>query len=422
MLDLKLIRENPTAVRDNLKRRNNPELIIQFEELLLLDKKQRELKTQLDELRSSRNKTSERINQARKAGHDTKALLEQAKRLPDDIKDAEAELGAHDTKIKDLRLRIPNVLHDTVPDGKDATENVEVRTFNKKPTLKFTPKSHIDLALAKDLIDLERAAKIAGARWYFLKGKLARLEMALTQYAVDLMMKRGFTFVIPPHMMNHAAYEGVISLATFEDMMYKIDGEDLYMIATSEHPLTAQYKDEVLEEKQLPITLCGYSTNFRKEAGAHGKDQKGIFRVHQFNKVEQVVICKPEDSSDWHEKMVMALQEFFETLGLHGHVITLCSGDTGAVSSKTYDVEVWYPAQQAYREVGSCSNCQTYQSTRLNMRYQKVNGERDYVHTLNSTVVATTRALVAILENFQDEKGNIKVPTVLQKYLDFKTI
>ncbi len=414
MLDIRFIREQPAVVRENLQRRHNPELLVMLDEVIAKDEQQRKLKGILDSARARRNKISEEINLAKKFQKDISKLVQEAKYLPEQIKQQESELQDLELHIREILMKLPNLLHDTVPDGKDETENAEIRTFGKKPS--GTAKSHVDIVKDLDLVELDRASKISGNRWYFLKGGLALLEMAIGRYAMDFLAKRKFLPVIPPHMMSRKAYEGVTDLGAFEEMLYKIEGEDLYCIATSEHPLTAQFMDEVLDEKSLPTKLAGFSTNFRKEAGAHGKDQKGIFRVHQFNKVEQIVVCKPEESWDWHEKLLMNAQEFFESLGLHGRIINICSGDIGGVAAKKYDIDIWMPAQQAYREVVSCSNCTTYQAVRLNIRYQKPSGEREYVHTLNSTLVATSRALVAILENFQKPDGTIEVPKVLHKY------
>jgi len=311
------------------------------------------------------------------------------------------------------------LMHESVPVGKDDSENVVVRTVGKKPTFSFAPVSHVDLLQKKDWADFERAAKISGARWFFLKGDLVILELALVRYAMDFMREKGYVPIVPPFMISRSAYEGVVSLEDFETVMYKVEGEDLYAIATSEHPLTAMYRDEVLDK--LPIKLAGYSTNFRKEAGAHGKDQKGIFRVHQFNKVEQIIICKPEDSWHFHEELLKNALEFFESLGLHLRVVNVCTGDLGIIAAKKYDIEAWYPVQNAYREVVSCSNCTSYQAVRSNIRFQH-DQERHFVHTLNSTCVATTRALVAILENFQRADGSVEVPKVLQKYTGFKVM
>jgi len=421
MLDIRLIREHPDQVKAGLAKRNNPEYAKWVDEVLVLDEKFRKLKGETDALRSRRNKMSEEINAARKAGKDIKPLLEEAKQIPAHITNNEAKLNEFETQLRYLLLRIPNLLQDDVPAGKDETQNKVVKEFGKKTKHDFEPLSHIDLVTLGDLADFDRAAKIAGARWYFLKGKLARLEFALMQHAVDFMSKKGYTMVIPPHFMNRKAYEGVTDMGAFQDVLYKMEGEDLHAIATSEHPLTAQFMDETIDVSQLPIKLFGISPCYRKEAGAHGRDQKGIFRVHQFFKVEQIVISKPEDSPKLHEEMARNAIEFWQTLGMPFRQILLCSGDTGAVSSKTYDMEVWMPVQDAYREVVSCSNCTDYQARRLNIRFQDKQ-ERGFVHTLNSTLTTDTRPLVAIMENLQDKEGMIHVPEALQKYTGFKTI
>ncbi len=420
MLDIQFIRQNKDAVRENLKRRQVPEYLTYLDQLLSVDELWRSLKGKVDDARSRRNKVSAEINLAKKAGKDATAFIKEAADIPKVIAAAEEELKQLEEKSRLLLLKIPNMLHESVPYGKDDTENKTVKTSGKKPEMKFTPVSHVDLMEKNNWVDMERAAKISGARWYFLKGDLAMLEQALAHYALDFLRQKGFTPVIPPFMMSEQAYEGVTSLDDFENVMYKIQGENLYAIATSEHPLTAMYRDEVLEAAQLPIKYAGYSTNFRKEAGAHGKDQKGIFRVHQFNKVEQLVFCKQEESWHMQEELLKNAADFFESLGLHFRIVNICTGDIGIVAAKKYDIEVWYPVQQAYREVVSCSNCTSYQAVRSNIRYQ--DKERHYAHTLNSTCVATTRAVVAILENFQNKDGTVTIPEVLHKYTGFKKI
>jgi len=416
MLDINYVRQFPDVVRENLRKRNDPELLTMLDEVLKNDELWRRLKGKVDEARSRRNKVSQEINQAKKEGKDASQFIEEAAEIPKIIAKAEEELNELQKKIRLHLLQIPNMMHESVPVGKDDSENVTIKTVGKKPTFKFTPQSHVDILEKNDWIDTERAAKIAGSRWYFLKGDLALLEMALSNYAMEFMKKKGFTPIVPPFMMSHEAYEGVTSLDDFENVMYKIEGENLYAIATSEHPLTAMFMNEVLDEDCLPVQYAGYSTNFRKEAGTHGKDEKGIFRVHQFNKIEQLVICKQADSWDAHEQLLQYAMEFFESLGLHFRVVNVCTGDLGIVAAKKYDIEAWYPVQNAYREVVSCSNCTGYQATRLNIRYQ-AGKERRHAHTLNSTCVATSRALAAILENFQNEDGSIDVPKPLQKYV-----
>ncbi len=419
MLDINYVREYPDIVRENLRKRQQPELLALLDSVLKNDELWRRLKAKIDEARSRRNKVSAEINAAKKSGKDASKLIKEAADIPKVIAQAEKELAELQNKVRISLLGLPNLTHESVPYGKDDTENKVIKTFGKKPELKFTPLSHIDLLQKNDWADFERAAKISGARWYFLKGNLAILEMALSRYALDFLAERGYTPIVPPFMMSRKYYEGVTSLEDFENVMYKIEGEDLYAIATSEHPLVAMYADEVLEK--LPIKLAGYSTNFRKEAGAHGKDQKGIFRVHQFNKVEQVIICNKEDSWHLHEELLKNAEEFFESLGLHFRVVNVCTGDLGIIAAKKYDVEVWYPVQNAFREVVSCSNCTSYQAVRSNIRYQDKDG-RHYAHTLNSTCVATSRALVAILENFQNKDGSIDIPKVLHKYTGFKVM
>src|SRR3989344_3976170 len=421
MLDINFIRENQDAVRKDLQRRRIPQYTELLDTVLKLDDQWRALKGKIDNARARRNKVSAEINAAKKAGKDAATLIKEAAEIPKLITEAELELAKLAEDIKQRLYKIPNIMHETVPYGKDDSENVTVKSVGKKPTFDFTPLSHIDLMQKHGCADLERAAKISGARWYFLKGDLAVLEMALSQYALELMRGKGYTQVIPPHMISREAYEGVTSLGDFADSLYKIDGEELFPIATSEAPLTAIYRDEVLDEKDLPIKMVGYSPCYRKEAGAHGKDQKGIFRVHPFNKVEQIVFCTPEESWKFHEELIGNAIEFFESLGLHFRVVNICTGDLGIVAAKKYDIEAWYPVQNAYREVVSGSNCTSYQSVRSNIRYQK-GKDREFVHTLNSTCVATTRAVVAILENFQDKNGAVHIPKDLQKYTGFKTM
>ncbi|MBI4144899.1 serine--tRNA ligase [Candidatus Woesearchaeota archaeon] len=421
MLDIKLIREKPDEVKANLKKRNKPEYIKMVDDVLKLDEQVRKLKGETDELRARRNKVSEEINVARKAGKDVKTLLEEAKQIPAHIANNETKLAELEQSFRDIMLRIPNLLHESVPIGKDETESKVVKVFGKQTKHDFEPLSHIDLVTLGGLADLDRAAKISGARWYFLKGKLARLQLAIMEYGVDFMTKKGHTMIVPPHFINRKAYEGVTDMGAFEEALYKVEGEDLYAIATSEHPLVSEFMDETLEAKDFPIKLFGISPCYRKEAGAHGRDQKGIFRVHQFNKIEQIIVCKPEDSWKLHEELTANAIEFWKTLGIPFRQVTLCSGDTGVAMSKTYDYEAWMPVQNAWREMGSSSNAADYQSRRLNIRYQD-KGERGFVHTLNATLITDTRPIVAILENNQDKDGTIHIPEPLQKYCGFKTI
>lgn len=419
MLDIKLIRKNPEIVRADLEKRKDQERLGYLEKVLALDGKYLSLLQEAEQIRARRNAISHDIGQLKKEGKDVSGLLAEAGKIPLRIEALEVEQNHIKDEVDYYLKRLPNILHESVPVGADETGNFVVGEFGKKPSFGFALKSHVDILQEFDFADFDRAAKIAGARQYFLKGDLVLLEMALQRYAADFMMQRGFTIVSPPLMLHREVYEGVTDLADFENVMYKIQGEDLYLIATSEHPLVAMYHGEILEPSCLPIKLCGISSCFRKEAGAHGKDQKGIFRVHQFNKIEQVVFCEPGQSWALHEELLQNAKEFFQSLGLHFRVVSICTGDIGTVAAKKYDIEVWFPVQNAYREVVSCSNCTDYQARRSGIRVR--GKEENYPpHSLNSTCVATSRALVAILENFQQKDGSIAIPAVLVPYMGGK--
>lgn len=419
MLDIRLVRENPQLVKNNLEKRWMTDKVPWVDEILKNDKRWRELKGQSDSIRARRNIVSEEINKQKKAGKDISAFIREAKEIPEKLKKVEDEMNLLQETTRHHLMRLPNILHDSVPLGKDEKDNAVVKEWGKKTKHSFDPKSHVDLIKDLDLADLDRAANISGARWYYLKNELVILNLAIQRLALDMLMKKGFTPVHPPYMMKKEAYEGVAFFGDFEETLYKIEGEDQYLIATSEHPLTALHMNESLEN--LPLTYAGISPCFRKEAGAHGKDQKGIFRVHQFDKVEQVVFCKPDDSWKWHEKLLKNAEEFVQALGIPYRVVSLCSGDIGKVAAKTYDLETWMPVQNTYRELVSCSNCTNWQSTGLNIKHSK-GDEKDFVHTLNSTMVPNPRAIVAILENFQRKDGSIEIPKALHKYTGFKEI
>ncbi len=417
MLDIDLFRQNADIVRKDLKKRGDSEKLKWVDKIIELDFEWKKQKAKIDELRAKRNRISEDINKAKKEGKDIKKILVEAKKIPEEIASIEKNQKEIEDKLNYYLMRMPNILHESVPIGKDETENQVIKEVGKKPKFNFIPKSHVDLIEQLNIADLSRAAKISGARFWFLKGDLALLDLALQHYAVDFMRERGYVLIEPPFMMNRESYEGVTDLSDFESVMYKIENEDLYLIATSEHPLTAQFKDEILDEKDLPIKLAGISPCFRKEAGAHGKDTKGIFRGHQFNKIEQIVICKPEESWKFHEELLKNISDFFASLEIPFRIVNICTGDIGTVAAKKYDVEAWMPAQNTYREVGSCSNCTDYQARRLKIRYKTKYGNR-FVHTLNSTCVATSRALVAIIENYQNIDGSITIPKVLIPYMN----
>lgn len=423
MLDIKMIRDNPEKVRSNLARRNDPEILKMFDQLIEYDKSWRKYFTEANELRNMRNRITEEIARLKKQGLDTGEKLKEAAMIPTRIKEIESKMLEFRKKMDFILMRLPNIMDDSVPLGKDENDNVVLRTWGEIRPFKFKVKDHIDLALGLDLLDIERAAKVSGARFYYLKGDLVRLNFALIKYGLDFMIKKGFTPFLPPYMMKRKILEGAVSLADFEDTIYKVEGEDLYLIATSEHALLGLHSDEILDGNKLPLRYCGVSPCFRKEAGAHGRDTKGIFRVHQFEKVEQFVFCKPEDSQREHELLIKNAEEFFQSLNLPYRIVNVCSGDLGTVAAKKYDLEVWLPGQGKYREMVSCSNCTSYQAIRSNIRFRdKPNEPTKYVHTLNSTLVATERTIVAILENFQQEDGSVLIPTPLVPYMNGQQI
>ncbi|SCL75070.1 Serine-tRNA ligase [Methanoculleus chikugoensis] len=419
MLELKFVRAHPEIVRADLTKRGDTEKLAWVDEVLEMDRRARELTVATGDLRNRRNVISREISQARKAGNDITELLAEAAGLPERIKEAEAERETLTEAVRYRLMRLPNILHESVPVGKDDTENVEIRRWGEPKLPAFDLENHGALAVEHDWADFERAAKIAGAGFYFLKGRLALLDMALQRFAMDILVERGYTPIIPPYMMNRAAYEGVTDLADFENVMYKIEDEDEYLIATSEHPMAAMYSDEIFEEKDLPLRLAGLSPCFRREIGAHGLDTKGLFRVHQFHKVEQFIYATPEQSWDLHEELLANAEEVFQRLGLPYRVVSICTGDIGTVAAKKYDLEVWMPREERYREAVSCSNCTAYQSVRLNIKVRDPTEftEKRYLHTLNSTAIATSRAIRAILENYQNEDGSVTIPEALRPYL-----
>ncbi len=415
MLDPKIIRDEPDKVRKMISDRA---VKFDFDNMLELDKKRRDLIKETDELRKKRNQMSISIAKAKKSNEDASTLLSEMGKVSKDLDDLEEHQKTVETDYTHLAFSIPNMIHESVPIGPDEYANVEIRKWGKIPNFDFDVKGHEEIAEKLDLLDIQRASKIAGARFYYLKGDLVKLAYALTSFASEFLSEKGYKLIQPPYMINRKSMEGAVIADDFEDVIYKIHNEDLYLIGTSEHAIASMYLDEILDGKSLPERFGSISPCFRKEAGAHGKDQKGIFRVHQFEKFEQFVFAKPEDSVNEQEKMIACSEEFFQKLGIPHRVILLSSGDMGKVSSKTYDIEAWMPGQNSYREICSVSNCLDYQSRRLKIRYRdKTNEETQYVHTLNGTLVAVERTIVAIIENFQTNDGHIKVPDVLQKYL-----
>jgi len=416
MLDAKLIRDQPELVKTMLAKRH-----IQFplDELLQSDQKRRALITEAQELKHKRNVVSEKIASEKKQGHDASETIKEMKAISDRISFLDHEIDRMEKRYHELMLSIPNLIHESVPEGKDESDNVEVRRWGEPPKFDFPVKDHIDIASSLNLIDIERAGKTSGARFYFLKGNLVKLNHALIHFALDFLTKKCCTLVQTPYMINRKSMEGAVIVTDFEDVIYKVEGDDLYLIGTSEHAIAAMHMGEIFDVKQLPIKYAGVSPCFRKEAGAHGRDTKGIFRVHQFEKVEQFVFAKPEESWQIHEDMLRNAEEFFQLLGIPYRVVVLCTSDLGKISAKTYDLEAWMPGQNAYREIVSCSNCLDYQARRLGVKYrEKPNEESKFVHTLNSTLVATERTLVAIMENYQTSRGTVMIPDVLKPYMD----
>ncbi len=417
MLDVKLLRERPEVIRDDLKKRGWLDKLPLVDEAAAADSEWRQAKKRVDDLRHAQNKLTTEVAALKKAGKDASEKLAEVKGVPDEIARLDKRADELQSRVREVLMSLPNILHASVPVGPDEGGNVTVRTWGEPRKFDFSPKDHQDLLVGLGLLDVERAAKISGARFFFLKGDAMRLEQSIMRYAVDFLSKRGFTAVGPPLMMRRDAYAGVVDLADFGPVIYKLEGDDLYLIATSEHPLVSMHMDEILPGGSLPIRYCGFSPNFRAEAGAHGKDTKGIFRTHQFYKVEQVVFARPEESWAIHEELIGNAEAIFQSLGLHYRVVNICTGDIGTVAAKKYDLEAWMPVQERFREMVSCSNCTDYQARRLMIRYrEKPGSEPLLLHTLNSTAV-TTRALVAIVENFQQRDGSIAIPKPLVPYM-----
>ena len=416
MLDINIFREHADDIRADHDRRGLPHDAI--DEVISLDEQWRKARYDADQLRKARNEAARGIAEAKKSGNSAAAetIMAEVADIGARI-DELAELSDDCLVRRDsLRMSIPNILHVDVPIGEDDQKNTLHSMHGEKTELDFEPRNHNDLIEMNGWVDQSRGAKVAGSRFYFLQGDLARLEMALQQYGADFLMSRGYTLVQPPLMMNREAYEGVTDLGDFETVMYGIEPDKYYLIATSEHPLTAMRMDEIIEPSELPIKLVGVSACFRREVGAHGLSDRGIWRVHQFTKVEQIVICDPDNSWDHHEELLGNAVDMWDSLGLHYRVVNICTGDMGTVAARKYDLEAWLPGAGGYKEVVSCSNCTDYQANRLRMRYRTTEGN-EAVHTLNSTAIATSRALVAIMEQNQMEDGRVSVPDVLRSYM-----
>lgn len=423
MLDIKLLRENAELVKENIRKKFQDSKLSLVDEVVELDKMFRDAKTKADELRGVRNSKSKEIGALMQQGLKEKA--EETKKaianIGEDIKALEEKEVELETKIKNIMLTIPNIIDNSVPIGKDDSENVEVERFGEATIPTFEIPYHTDIMEKLAGIDLDSARKTSGNGFYYLLGDVARLHSAILCYARDFMIDKGFTYCIPPYMIRSEVVTGVMSFAEMENMMYKIEGEDLYLIGTSEHSMIGKFIDNILDEEQLPQALTSYSPCFRKEVGAHGIEERGVYRIHQFEKQEMIVVCKPEDSMIWYDKMWKYSVEFFRSLDVPVRTLECCSGDLADLKVKSCDVEAWSPRQQKYFEVGSCSNLGDAQARRLGIRVNGKDGKY-FAHTLNNTVVAPPRMLIAFLENNLNEDGSVNIPEALRMYMGGKKI
>jgi seryl-tRNA synthetase len=421
VIDSKLLKQNPEIIIDTLNKRK---VEFPIHDLISLDARRRQLIVEIQHVKHEKNTLSHSVASKKKENTDTSQEISKMKDIDNRILSLEEEKMSVESRFNLFMRGLPNIIHPSVPIGNNENDNVVIKHSGIIKNFEFKPRDHIEIATSLDLVDIERAAKISGARFYFLKKELVRMNYALIHFAIDFLSDKGYVLAQPPYMIRRSAMEGAVILEDFEGVIYKINGEDLYMIGTSEHALASMHMDEILNGKLLPIKYAGISTCFRKEAGAHGKDMKGIFRVHQFEKVEQFVYSRPDDSWKEHDNMLTITEEFYEKIGIPYRTVLLCSADLGKISAKTYDIEAWMPGQRAYREIVSCSNCTDYQARRLRIRFKdKTNEETRLVHTLNSTLVATERTMVSIMENYQTLNGDIEVPDILRKYMgDIKKI
>ncbi|MBR6033651.1 MAG: serine--tRNA ligase [Clostridia bacterium] len=422
MLDIKFVRENPDAVKENIKKKFQNHKLGLVDEVLELDKKNRELKLKGDELRNSRNSLSTQIGGLMRDGKKDEAekIKAQVNEINEELANNEVLEQEYSDKIKEIMMKIPNMIHESVPIGEDDSKNVEIEKFGDPVVPDYEIPYHTDIMESLCGIDLDSARRVAGNGFYYLMGDIARLHSAVITYARDFMINKGFTYCIPPFMIRSDVVTGVMSFEEMDAMMYKIEGEDLFLIGTSEHSMIGKFKDQILQKKDLPYTLTSYSPCFRKEKGAHGIEERGVYRIHQFEKQEMIVVCEPEDSYKWYDKMWSYSVELFRSLDIPVRTLECCSGDLADLKAKSLDVEAWSPRQQKYFEVCSCSNLTDAQARRLGIRIKGEKGNY-YAHTLNNTVIAPPRMLIALLENNYQEDGSILIPKVLQPYMGGKT-
>ena len=424
MLDLKFVRENPEIVKQNIKNKFQDYKLPLVDEIIELDKKSREAQTEADKLRSNRKTVSKQIGALMAQGKKDEAekLKEQVNKDAETLAKLEADESRLQEEVKERMMKIPNIIDPSVPIGKDDSENVEVEKFGEPKVPDFEVPYHTEIMEKFNGIDLDSARKVAGNGFYYLMGDIARLHSAVISYARDFMIDRGFTYCVPPFMIRSSVVTGVMSFEEMDSMMYKIEGEDLYLIGTSEHSMIGKFIDTILDEKTLPQTLTSYSPCFRKEKGAHGIEERGVYRIHQFEKQEMIVVCKPEESKEWFEKLWKNTVDLFRSLDIPVRTLECCSGDLADLKVKSIDVEAWSPRQKKYFEVGSCSNLSDAQARRLKIRINGEDGKKYFPHTLNNTVVAPPRMLIAFLENNLNEDGTVNIPEALRPYMAGKSI
>ncbi len=421
MIDIKIIRESPAIVRADLEKRGMDTAIV--DRVVSLDNRWRAALQEVEKLRHERNRITAEVAQLKREGKDTSSKIKEISGIPQRIKELELRAEELKNQLDKEMLEIPNILHESVPKGETDEDNVVIREVGKKPEFGFSPRDHIELGEICDLIDVERASKVSGARFYYLKNEAVLLEFAIIQYVLNLLREKGFILHITPALIRGGVMEGAGFLPAGREDIYKIEGEDLYLVGTSEQALAGLHMGEIIEKSRLPLHYAGFSPCFRTEAGSHGRDTKGIFRVHQFDKVEMFLFTKPEESWKEHEFLLETAEEIYKGLEIPYRVVNVCTGEMGSVAAKKYDIEAWFPGQDKYREIVSCSNCTDYQARRLKIRCRENPGDpTEYVHTLNSTASAISRTIVAILENYQNEDGSVDIPKVLKPYAGIKGI
>ena len=421
MIDIKLLRETPDILKKDLKKRGMDTSAV--DDVISLDKEWRTSLQEAERLKAERNKVTAEIAALKKQGKDASKQIKRMQEIPQKIKESEDKANEAKASVDKIMLMLPNILHESVPVGKTDEDNTVVRTVGKPKKFGFQPRDHIDIGEMCDLIDIERAAKVSGARFYYLKNEAVLLEFAIVQYVLNHLVKKGFKPFVTPALIREEVMEGAGFLPGGKDDIYKIEGDTLYLVGTSEQALAGLRMDEILNRKDLPLHYCGFSSCFRTEAGAHGRDTKGIFRVHQFDKIEMFIFCKPDESWREHDFLLQTAEEIYKGLEIPYRVMNVCTGEMGTVAAKKYDIEAWFPGQGKYREVVSCSNCTDYQARRLKIRCRENPGDpTEVVHTLNSTASAIGRTIVAILENYQNEDGSVDIPKALKPYISIDKI